>query len=479
MTSRVSRRRFLALAGGASAAALLPSCGDAGGGDRGAVDRVLVLGAGIAGLTVANALTAAGVDVEVLEARDRVGGRTWTADLDGAGVDLGAAWIHGTEGNPVACFARANGIAWRPAEVVDAATAIYDAGRGFLAAPDLVTFLLAQSGFEEKIGELRRVLGPSASLSDGAAAYLDGEGLTGDERRFADFAIRQGIGELFYGGPAEETSLEELLRDEELSGGNQFPDGGYRRVVDRLAAGLEVRLGRAVSSVSWGPRGVVARSDRGEHRGSHAVVTVPLGVLKAGRIRFDPPLPAAKQGAIDRLAMASFEKVVLFFDAPFWSEAGRRNVIYLSRTWGEYPVFFDLTPFAGRPALLCFSGGSFARALQGRRDAEIVARVREILAEISGDGVPAPTHATVTHWGDDPWALGSYSFVPVGASRGDMDALAEPVAGRLLFAGEATVPAWYGTVHAAMGSGLREARRLLGRESIDFLGGPAPDVGCA
>lgn len=468
-----SRRRLLRLAGLATTAALLPACGDRSSSLGASDDRVLVIGAGFAGLTVANALVAAGRPVEVIEARERIGGRTWTADFGGAPVDLGAGWVHGTEGNPVACLAQQLGIGWRPAEVIDATIAAFDPHTGSLTLEDLVRDLAGpQAAFEAMGPELIATLGPQASASDGAALFLARAGYTGDARRRADFAIRQGIVELFYGGPADLTSLESLFADDEIPGGNHFLDGGYARLVEALAHDLPIRLGETVTAIEHDARGVRVTTDRGELRGSHAVVTVPLGVLKAGRIRFSPELPNAKRAAIERLDMGNFEKVVLRFARAFWLEPARNTTLYLSDTYGEFPVYFDLSRFTGAPDLLCFCGGVFARQMASLDDDAVAARVLAILRETFGAGVPTPDRVVRTRWYTDPFALGSYSYLPVGATFADMDVLGEPASERLLFAGEATVPESYGTVTAAMASGLREARRLLARDDVPLTTGP-------
>jgi monoamine oxidase len=125
-----------------------------------------------------------------------------------------------------------------------------------------------------------------------------------------------------------------------------------------------------------------------------------------------------------------------------------------------------------------FYCGDFARAAAARSDSEIRERVLQILAEIFAIEVPAPTHFLRTRWTADPWTGGSYSYIPVGASLNDMNILAAPVGERLLFAGEATVPEYYGTVHAALTSGIREAKRLLQTATVDLSSGPAPEPGC-
>lgn len=483
MTERepFSRRRFLQLLAAAGASQTFAGCGsETTDAPVPAVEKVIVVGAGFSGLTVANALASAGVAVEVIEGRDRLGGRLWTVDFGGTPIDLGGAWMHGIEGNPVACFAAANGISWTSAEVVDGTTSAFDPHSGFLPGMDLLEFVVGtMSRFEASIDEIRGALGAQASLEQAVAYYLDREGLRGDPRRYADFALRQGIVELFYGGPAELTSLTEIFRDEEFAGGNHFPSGGYGRMVEILARDLDIRLGEVVETISVADDGVRVETDGGVYRGSHVVVTVPLGILKAETIRFRPRLPEWKRAAIERLDMGNFEKVVLEFERSFWSEARRRNFVYLSDRYGEFPLYFDLGRYTRRPTLLCFYGGRFAREAAALDDEQVTTRVLQILEQMFPGAVHPPVRVARTRWFSDPFSYGSYSYVPVGASLEDMDRLGDPVGARLLFAGEATVPAYYGTVAAAMISGLREARRLLGRSAIDLSTGPAPDVGCS
>lgn len=475
--ARLTRRQFGRLLGAAGVGAALGGCGDDDGSSR--ANKVLVIGAGIAGLTAANALTAAGVAVEIIEARSRVGGRLWTVDFAGGAVDLGASWIHGPDGNPTACLMRANGIDWRPAEVADASISAYDAGRGFLSGSDLLNlFLSAQIEFEVAAPALLTALGPQASVADAVQRFLDDRGTQGDERRYAEFALLQGNFELFYGGPADTISLAEAYGDLAFSGGNHFPVGGYRGLVDLMAEGLHIHTGEVVQHIAWDAEGVQVETDQRRHRGTHAIVTLPLGVLQAGNVTFEPALPAAKRGAIERLGVAEFEKIVLSFPRAFWAEQRRRNLVYMSQTYGELPAYFDLTRYTGNPALLCFYAGTWAATAAGRTDAELVAREMEILREMFGPDLPEPTGVLRTRWANDPFAAGSYSYIPVGATLQDMNVLGEPAGERLLFAGEATVPEYYGTVTAGYLSGLREARRLLGVTDVVLLLGPAPDVGC-
>ncbi|GAT11754.1 monoamine oxidase [Mycolicibacterium novocastrense] len=184
------------------------------------------------------------------------------------------------------------------------------------------------------------------------------------------------------------------------------------------------------------------------------IVTVPLGVLKADAIAFDPPLPQPKRDAIGRLGFGLLNKVVLAFDQPFWPRT--RPMIGL--VGPDQPVS-DLVNgllLSDKPILIGLRSGQAAWSREALPDGDAVAQV------INALDAPEPTRSIVTRWGTDPYSLGSYSFIAVGSSPDDMSALGEPVGERLLFAGEATNPEFFGTVHGAYLSGIREADRILG-----------------
>ena len=150
-------------------------------GSSGEVERVLVIGAGIAGLTVANALAHAAVDCVVLEARNRIGGRLYTGDLGGSPVDFGGSWIHHPDGNPIRRFARLDGIECRSGNPLPSLAA-FDCVTGLWLSPADIDESLTgvQDGYNEALAGLRTRLGPAASAAAGIEAYLATTGLTGD-----------------------------------------------------------------------------------------------------------------------------------------------------------------------------------------------------------------------------------------------------------------------------------------------------------
>jgi monoamine oxidase len=208
--------------------------------------------------------------------------------------------------------------------------------------------------------------------------------------------------------------------------------------------------------------------------GSHALVAVPLGVLKREALRFSPPLPADRRAAIGRLGFGRFEKVALRFAEPFWREAGFPHLMVFPTDPGEWMVWMmGQDAFGGDPVLLFFVFHSAAERLAGAGPDAPVRWAQGMLAEAIGRPGPEPVAVAVTSWAADPWSGGSYTHIPPGASPADADLLGTPAGGRLLFAGEHTQSARLAYADGALTSGIREAKRLLGTPAVQLTAPPA------
>ncbi|MCB9667916.1 MAG: FAD-dependent oxidoreductase [Alphaproteobacteria bacterium] len=419
------------------------------------VERVVVVGAGVAGLTLAQSLSLAGVEVVVVEARDRIGGRVHTVDLGGP-VDVGAAWVHTIRGNPVRDVLDANGLGRAYDDSFETSRMHgVDSDGTVLANPDL----RAMERFAGRVLDAAYDVPDADSVAGLVARELDAEGWEEPERSRLQYGAEVLEGELEFAAPVASMSAAALTIDDGFRGRDEVPVGGYAGLVDLLAEGLDIQTGRPVTTIRVDGAGVEVEAS-GPISGSHVVVTVPLGVLKAGNITFEPPLDATWQDAVDRLAMATLEKVVLTFDAPFWPEDQGTFLQVEPRADAVSSVCIDFSEHVGRAALACLSGGTAVAERWGASDSELVEATLVRLSAMTGRAVPTPVDAVVTRWSEDPHVGGSYAYVPVGASWDDMDAIATPQHGRVLFAGEHTNAEAPGTVHGAMLSGLREARRL-------------------
>jgi polyamine oxidase len=437
------------------------------------VERVVVVGAGIAGLTVANALAHDGVQCVVMEARDRIGGRLHTVDLAGWPVDLGGSWIHTPLGNPMRAFAQHVGVPCRSANPLPE-LAGFDGGEGRkLSAAEVQASLRVQlEDFPEAKGRLLADLGPDASAADGIEAFIAGAGLAPGPARRARQALRALV-EAESADLPEWQSLRWMWNEIEYEGHyfGDVPVGGYQRLVEAMATGVDVRLGTAATQIAWSASGVRVRSTNGTtEEGSHAVVTVPLGVLKLDVLRFSPALPSDRLAAIERLGFGRYEKVALLFDEPFWRAAGLPHAMIFPRDPKAAAVWaIGQDAFGAGPVLVFHVFHSATSHVLDVASGDAAQWALDMLAEAIGNPCPAPVAVAVTSWANDPYSSGAYTHIPPGTNPADADLLGEPIAGRLLFAGEHTQSVRLAYADGAMTSGIREAKRLLGRSSV-YLG---------
>lgn len=415
---------------------------------------VIVVGAGIAGLRAAELLRAAGKSVVVLEGRDRIGGRIHTDRTWGAPLDMGASWIHGITGNPVAARAAQEGLRTR--------------------AFAYESVLFGADGRRRAAGEMDRLEARVRQLvTAGVAASPDGDeplrvaleramnaaALDAATRLDVELGITASI-EHEYAADASELSANHFDDGASERGGDVLLPDGYDGVVRAVARGLDVRLGAAVSAIDTSGDRALVTTSRGVFDGAAVVVTVPLGVLKAQAIRFTPALSIAKRAAIARLGMGALSKSYVRFPSAFWpTDAEVLNLVAPASRRGQWVESVNAAPIVGAPVLLMFNAGANARRVESMRDDEAVASALEAL-RVPFPSAPAPSSHLRSRWTTDPFALGSYSFLGVGSSLADRDALAA-AEGKLFFAGEACSRADAATVHGAWASGEAAARAIL------------------
>ena len=475
MKKKINRRDFLRIASIGAASAIALSCGlieeplqnpteepDTVSNEIPQSDspvrnaEVLIIGAGMSGLAAARTLADKGVSAIILEARDRIGGRTWTDSSLGLPLDLGASWIHGVTGNPVTKLAKEFNADTTPTDYENGI--LFDADGSEISDSEYAEIEDLFESIYEEVAAMQEGTDDDMSLQQAFDEVLAERNLSEEELRKLQFYVHQETA-LEYGADPKDLSLWEWDQDEVFGGKDVVFPNGYNQITNGLAQGLDIRLNEKVTRISYGADGVEVETSSGTFGGEKAIVTLPLGVLKQASVKFEPSLPESKRTAIDRLAMGVLNKVYLKFPKIFWNEE-IENFGYLGKTLGKWSDWMSFVPYVGAPVLMAFHGGEKGFALEKLSDDEIIAGAMKTLRVIYGEAVPEPEGYLITRWGKDPYSFGAYSHIPPFASGDDYDALFEPVDGVLYFAGEATSRKYPATQHGAYLTGVAAAEEI-------------------
>ena len=242
-------------------------------------------------------------------------------------------------------------------------------------------------------------------------------------------------------------------------------EGGLTPIISGLADELDIRLETVVQSIDYSQPGrVVVTTPQETFSAPQCLVTVPLGVLKKGRIRFAPALPEQLQHGIETLNFGRFYKLALRFPHCFWE----RDIHWIgtvaeqSRDYGhgEHAMFVNMLPPLDQPALIMLADGDYAEKLETIGAEAAVELVMARLRMIYGSDIPEPEQYLSSKWICSPFTNGSYSYYGFGSSPADVAAFTEMQNGQLTFAGEHTLDKFHGTLHAAYLSGLQAAKRI-------------------
>ncbi|MGD0192305.1 MAG: FAD-dependent oxidoreductase [Rhizomicrobium sp.] len=413
--------------------------------------KVVIVGAGMAGLSAAHTLAKRHISFVLVEARDRIGGRAFTDKSLNMPFDQGCAFLHAPRGNPLTPRLAERGltIAQGPLHPAIYFSSDNDGPR-------------AVKAFDIAFAELERALTQAGQHGDDlAAADLVYARTVYD--RLASFAL----GPDQTGVNLTQLSTLDWYTNLNLNAGR---DGrvkdGLGTFVAGFGAGFPVTLSSTVTRIDWHGPNVRVETSTGSIDAEACIITVPVGVLRAGSITFAPTLPAAKQAAIAGIAMGTMNKIALAF-RPGALPPEHDLWLYQVRKDGAIADVM-MRPF-GYDMTVHYTGGDFAREVELLTKADQVQLALSSVTDIYGNDVASGcTGGAVTRWSRDPFSQGSHSAALPGQAH-QRSELAKPVADKLFFAGEACASTWASSLPGAFQSGHTAARAIADRLGPPFF----------
>ncbi|KAH7479845.1 hypothetical protein KRP22_010120 [Phytophthora ramorum] len=465
------------------------------------VYRVVVVGAGMAGVATAKALLASdhfsAEDICVLEAQHRIGGRIHTrpfSDELPVKVEAGAAWIHGTQGNPMAELVREFGIELKEISARNPwlhpsscpGFVIYEGSRQ-LTEHEVNETWEWQDSLLRKLQELALSGKVEGKALDGTVEQLLTEDaelreiLASNTNARKRLALCLHLVETWMGNSSDEMQIDafgeiDLMGDD--PGAHCVVPEGMGSFIEFLSAPVKsvIRTGACVASIDYESNdGVVIKcTDGSRFTADRVVVTCSLGFLKSGKLHFQPELPLAKADVISRSQMGQCMKIMVQFPKAFWP----KNASFITQINNTpefkdnetpriyFPVIFSYYATKGVPILEGDLVGDKARAISDAlSDDEIAHALFLQLQDTFGAEIPKPVDHFITRWDQDEWAQGAYSSVTVASTYEDPDMLRHSVANRIFFAGEATNYEYQGALQAAYLSGHQAADEIIRAEA--------------
>ncbi len=441
MTSKnICRRAFVVT--GAFAALIRPAMAEDA--------DVVVIGAGAAGIGAARELRRLGKTCVIVEARERAGGRLYTNTALGQPFDGGGAYIHFAETNPWSQIATELGI---------------DPVSGFRLWSGSIAYrqgVPVDADWTSRRTTLQRSVADAYDDVEERADVSLAQALRDEEQDVRDAGRIQA--QMAAGEDPEWVSTADWQR---LEGGqNRLVPGGYGTLAMRAAEPLGVRHGVRVTGIDWSGQLVQVTTDKGVIRARKVIVTVPIGVLKSGSIRFTPALPLEQARALDGLRMGALSKIGLRFETEKFGFTAHQFLAEIGEparamTFEAWPQDSDL--------VVATFGGDYARGLARQGETAAVDHALERFLKIAGNDARKAFRAGVlVGWSEDPFSLGSYAVALPGRMR-SRETLAKPVGDRLWFAGEATAGVYSMTAGGAYIAGRDAAKQVAAKLSTGSL----------
>ncbi len=399
-----------------------------------------IIGAGAAGIGASRAATKAGLTHQVIEASHRIGGRAYTEDLaPGIPFDLGCHWLHTSDINPLVAEADRLGFA------IDR-TFVFSAHLWLNGRHATPAERNAYAGyFDWAVGGAGIALHPHNDRD--VLSLLDT-----DSPYFAPYAH---VFSVIHAADPDQVSAKDVMA--QVSSGGDYPvRDGLGRMMARLGADIPISLNTVAEEIDLSPRDhVIVRTSRGTVTARAVLITVSIGMLQSGLIKFRPELPFATLSAIDGFSPGIANRVALHFDGDVLGDAPSNFTIV---DGDAEPLAIYIPPF-GCNYVVGQTGGRYAGHLTRAGQAAATTYVLDRIAAVFGESVRRHfVRSIVSAWETDPWALGAYASVRPG-HFGAREKLTEPIENRLFFAGEAVAM----PIAATCGGAHRSGTEAIGR----------------
>ncbi|XP_066283765.1 uncharacterized protein [Branchiostoma lanceolatum] len=443
--------------------------------------KVLVLGAGMAGISAARSLNQSGLtDFAILEGTGRIGGRVWKVQFGGKTIDIGPNWVHGiSDDNPIWAMVKSYNMAGI-VSTLDNIKVRNSSGHDVTSQWHTVLASLDEPSEAAYDLAVERNATGQPDMPLRAALKLSGWNPTSSMEKAVEYAS--------YDWPnAEEPDVTSLLRGEldpttEMFGKSEYyitDQRGYVYIIEQMAESFltkndqRLKLNKTITTIRWSDDGVtVTTKDGSSYTADFAIVTFSMGVLQSNSVEFVPGLPDWKREAISRVHMVSYTKIYLKFPSKFWDDD--EYIVYVGEQKGYYTIWHNMEAEglfpAGTNIILVTLVDEEARRVEAQSDEATQAEAMAVLRNMYGAGIPDPTDILVPRWEQDPFFRGSYANWGVGIDDEGLRKLQAPVAGRLFFAGDGT-----GLHYGYLQGAFFEGARVGGSIATCVRGGPCEE----
>lgn len=441
---------------------------------------VVIIGGGFSGIAAARALHQRNIPFILLEARDRLGGRTYTKPLAGDRyVDLGGQWIGPTQDRMYE-LAREYGIAWY--DTYNEGKNLLDLNEklrsytGLIPKMDVVS-LINIDFVLKKLERMARRISVDTPWSHPSAQHWDSLTLEAFVRKHCWTkncykVVRAGL-ETVYACELNEvsllhalfyirsgTNLNNLLSIEQGAQQHRL-EGGMQPLVEKMAEPFKtsIRLNAPVRSIRDTGNGIVVEADGWSITSSRVILAVPPVLISD--IRFTPELPLRKTQLLQKMSMGIVGKVLAIYPKPFWRTNGFSGQV-VADEHAPFQTLFDASPAHGEyGALMAFCIADRARDFFSREESERRKLTLACFTRYFGQEAATPEHYVDHCWANEAWSRGCYAALyPTGAWTNFQDTLAAPV-GPIHFAGTETSKVWYGYIEGAVRAGERAAQEVM------------------